>query len=164
MTAPRAAGCGWPLAGLLLALFVQNIEEAAFLPFWAMTHLPWAVALLGDLTISRFALAAALLSGLAVAVGVCGWRRGGPVGVALLALLGGALLANALSHVAVSLATGSLMPGAVSGLLLQGPAALWLLLCLPLTRAQVAGATVLGLAVVPAFSLPALALARIMLN
>ena len=164
MSGARAGRCGRPLAVLLLAFVIQNTEEAVFLPFWAMAHLPALAGSLGDLTISQFALAAGLLNLFAIAVGVFGWRQGGPLGVVVLALIGGALLANALSHVAMSLATGSVMPGAVSGLVLQGPAALWLLLCLPLTPAQAVGATALGLAVVPAFSLPALALARFMLN
>lgn len=136
---------------MLAAFIVQNLEEIWFLPAWASRH----ATLLAAGT-ARFALATAALT---LLVGLALWldERRGMSG--LTALVAGALLANAATHIALSLATASLMPGAVSGLLLQGPAAAWLLAGLALTPRARLGAVVLGLALTPVLALASLALA-----
>ena len=148
-------------AGVLLAAFtVQNIEESLYLPDWAQAQLPTVFSV----TQARFALATALLTAVAALATRLACHGKGRLPRLALALLAGALLANALSHIALSMFTRSLMPGALSGLLLQGPAAFWLLLQLKLTRPRIALATALGFVLVPLVALPALAIAALILN
>lgn len=148
------ASCG-PLSArrrrLLAAFIVQNLEEILFLPDWAARHAP----LLATGT-ARFALATAALTLLA---GLALWHDGRRGRSGLTSLVAGVLLANACTHIAVSVWTFSLMPGAVSGLLLQGPAAGWLLAGLPVSPHARLGAVALGLALIPPLAAASLALA-----
>lgn len=112
----------------LAAFVVQNIEESLFLPAWlARSSLHLMPVSPGAFRLATLALTlfGAALVGLALRRGDrsawSGWA---------LSLAAGALVANAITHLSLSLVTGTLMPGAVSGGLLQGPAAIWLLVCL----------------------------------
>lgn len=150
----------FPVRALLIAFIIQNTEEALFLPFWAIEHAPS----FPQITISQFALVTALLTLLAVMVAVLSLRFWGAKGRLLLRLLSGMLLANALTHIAVSIATTSLMPGALSGVLLQGPAALWLLRRLCNDTRQIITFTITGALLQPVFTVSALAISAALLN
>lgn len=121
---------------LIIAFAVQNAEESLLLPAWAATHM-------GGLPVSpdRFTLATVLLTGITAVIGLIALPRARWP----LALIAGALLANALTHLTISALTLSLMPGALSGLLLQGPAALGMMHSLRLPPRQQVAYTAIGL-------------------
>ncbi len=110
---------------MVAAFAAQNLEEVLFLPAWmaregASADPPSTAALglaTGVLTLAcLFVVMLSLVAGPARIL--ARWA---------LMLVAGMLVANAVTHVVLSVLTRSLMPGAVSGLILQAPAAGWVL-------------------------------------
>ena len=103
------------------AVLTHNAEESVYdLPGWAATHpvLPWLdwMASPGafDIGVAVVSLAVGMLALYAIATGPS-WSR---LALRVLALV---MLINAASHVGLSLATASVMPGSVTALFLLMP-------------------------------------------
>lgn len=148
------------LAILLAAFVLQNLEECLWLPNWAAQHVP----ALPPITQAQFAVATALLTTIAATFLALIPLLKSKLGTMFAALIAGALLANAMTHVLLSLLTLSLMPGAISGIFLQGPAAAWVLAGLGLKQRGWALSFASGLALTPPFALASLAIAKFLVN
>ncbi|MCO8145405.1 HXXEE domain-containing protein [Rhodovulum tesquicola] len=108
---------------LFVAVLLQNAETALYLPGWLMAQRP-DFAWPGP---AQYAVAAILMTLVAAGVVILGKPRfAGAHGWAL-AILAGALLMSAAGHVLMSVATLGVMPGAVTGAVLLGPVAIWVL-------------------------------------
>ncbi|MGC9417875.1 MAG: HXXEE domain-containing protein [Rhodovulum sp.] len=135
---------------MFVAFALQNTEETLFLPAWLEAQRPefdWPGP-------AQYGVAAMLLTlTAAVIVIVAGQRRFAGLWGWVLACLSGALLMNAVTHVLMSLANLSLMPGVVSGVVVMGPAAIWMLTGLVqegrLSLRGAAVATLIGTALTP---------------
>lgn len=153
--APGRPCPGAPYSLVFLAFLFHNIDEMIRLPDWlgargvllAVPPDQFGRAVLG------LTLGVALVMVLGRSLPIVR-----PV-QALVAAVSGALLANAASHVAISLATRSLMPGLPSALTLVLPASLWLLFRLPLPRRIMRLSAFAGAAAMPLVATLALALA-----
>lgn len=121
------------IAGVL-AVTLHNLEEWLFdMTGWMATHdrLPGS-SLHGDQDRYAAALVLVTLALLAVAIVALAARATWSAGV--LVCVGYVLLANASSHVLMSLVAGSLMPGVVTGVLVLVPFGLLVLFTLPPIR------------------------------
>jgi hypothetical protein len=104
---------------LIAAFLVQNLEEALWLPGWARAH----VMMMGTPEPRVFLFALSVLTvviGLLLAEGAR--RPGRGVWSIVVAVIAGGLFVNAVSHLTISIATVSVMPGAISGLFAMAPA------------------------------------------
>lgn len=111
---------------LALAFLVHNIEELSGLPGWIMA-LDLSVAV-PSAQVSRAIVTLTLVGVAVMVVGRAVPHR--MVQIAVTVVLG-MMLANVVSHVALSLATGSYMPGTGTAFALVLPAGLWLYRNLP---------------------------------
>jgi hypothetical protein len=146
---------------LIAAFFVQNLEEAIWLPDWARMQL--LVMQTPEPRVFVLALAVlTVLVGFLLAEGARHPGRG--LWSWVVAIIAGGLLVNALSHVTISLATGSVMPGALSGVVAMAPASALVIVrrvrsgALALPAAAVA--TAAGVALTPPLTLGLFTLAR----
>lgn len=147
MRAPHRPIPARGLAVLVVAFGLQNLEESLFLPGWATDH---GISL-ASVDRAQMGVATGMLTVVVAVLLAWAWRRQDQLATGLVALVAGALLANTATHLVVSVVTASLMPGTPSGLVAQGPAALWVLAGLGLPRGHRLAAVVAGLALsVPA--------------
>lgn len=113
---------------LALAFLLHTVEEVGGMADW-LTARDLPILLTGP-QVSRAAITLALIATAVMVVGRMGpWR---PVQL-FVALVAGMMLANVASHLGLSLATWSYMPGTGTALALLLPAGLWLFRKLPLT-------------------------------
>ncbi|PIE06656.1 MAG: hypothetical protein CSA74_11560 [Rhodobacterales bacterium] len=157
--APASGPLPGPASGLaygfaFVAFLAHSLEEV-------FGGLPaWAEARGSGVTEAQFATAACGLACAAGALLLFGWIR--PLLIPLqiaVAMLAGAFLANALSHLLGSLLARAVMPGLWTGLCLLGPGAGWLLTCLPLAARTKARAALAGAGLMPLLAAGALWLA-----
>lgn len=135
---------------LFVAFALQNTEETLFLPGWLEAQRPefdWPGP-------AQYGVAAMLLTLTAAGIVILsGQRRFAGLWAWALACLSGALLMNAVTHVLMSIANLSLMPGVISGVVLMGPVAIWMLAGLVeeqrLSLRGAAVATLIGTALTP---------------
>ncbi|RYG91851.1 HXXEE domain-containing protein [Loktanella sp. IMCC34160] len=149
-----------PALALLLAFAIQNIEEILFLPSWMRRFIPPGL----PVTASQFTLATLILTGLVAALVATACFRGGPITRLLLIATAAMLLANSVTQILVSAGRGSIMPGAASGLLLQGPAAIWVLRTLDIRRIAMLAWTVFGLVAAPIATLAVFVISTHLIN
>lgn len=140
---PPGAAPGFAYTLTILAFVAHNVEEVIGLPGWAEAH---GIAL----TPAHYANAVIYLA-LGVAVLLLAGRM---LQFALplqrvVAVATAALMANAVSHVVVSLVTWSLQPGVFTAVLLVLPSAAWLFARLPLARREKRLAGVAGVGAMP---------------
>ncbi|ASO21704.1 hypothetical protein AHOG_20435 [Actinoalloteichus hoggarensis] len=131
MSAGRLAWC-WAWAVVSFAL--HNAEEwLGDLPAWSVAQpaLPWSVPVESS---AAFGLAVAMLTVAVALAGVVAVVTRASWSAETLSCFAIVLLINVVSHVALSLATWSLMPGVLTGVALLLPAALVILRVLPRVR------------------------------
>jgi hypothetical protein len=123
LVSKQLAARAWAAA---FALALHNGEEVLLgLPAWGRSHPDYAMAIWSD---TGFALVAMLLVLAAILFGLWCQFRPHRWQAPLLRLFAFVMLLNTGSHLALSLMTGSLMPGAVTALLVVPPVFLWILL------------------------------------
>jgi len=148
------------MVGLCASFAIQNIEETILLPQWLRMHFPAAPYL----TQWDYGIATGLLT--IALVGLCiyvsEYHRRSDLLLMALTLAAGALVANAATHILLSAVTVSLMPGAISGLLLQGPIGLIVLNRIGLDIRQMGPVILTGLVLTPFAAGAALLLAKIL--
>ena len=114
-----------------LAFLLHNGEEAlADLPGWSEAHpqLGWMAAVMPR---ERFLIAAAGLTLLVLALALAASLRPGRWSEPVLQVLAWIMIVNATSHVALSLLTGSIMPGVISAVLILLPVMGWIVATRP---------------------------------
>lgn len=128
---------------LLVALLIQNVAEwrggGPLPPLLLQSILSHPPQHLSAIALILVSLTFAVLTILALMV-----NRPG-----LLAVLAGGCLLNAIAQAVQSLHQRRWLPGTLSGLLLMAPAAIWLLLSLPLSPGTVLLLTLVGAAITP---------------
>ncbi|SIO23646.1 Protein of unknown function with HXXEE motif-containing protein [Rhodovulum sp. ES.010] len=149
---------------LFVVYALRNAEETLFMPGWLAAQRPdflWPGP-------AQYAVAAALLTltGAAIVILSNQGRHSG-AWAWIMAVFAGALLMATVGQVLMSLGTLSLMPGAISGVALQAPLALWVLAGL-VTRGRItprgaALATLAGLMLTPLAAGGALRLAAVLM-
>lgn len=127
---------------VVVALAVHNAEELARdLPGWQADR-PWLPggALYGDQ--AQFAVALAIVTGVAVVLAVVAVSTRAAWSASVLVCVGYALLVNAAGHVLLSIASWSLMPGVLTSVVVLTPVAVLLTRALPPVRWTISAALV----------------------